>query len=62
MESMGTVPGMVAAKNTHFRSIFTLNKEEGKFHMMLQEAETERQHLFTFLELRDPGNFMRFMI
>jgi hypothetical protein len=29
---------------------------------LLEEAENERMHLLTFLELRKPGPFMRFMV
>lgn len=34
----------------------------GWIHTLLEEAENERMHLLTFLKLRDPGQFFRFMV
>ena len=34
----------------------------GWIHSLLAEAENERMHLLTFLELKQPGPFMRLMV
>lgn len=37
----------------------TLRRDYGWIHTLLSEAENERMHLLTFLELRQPGWFFR---
>jgi len=59
LESIAGVPGMVAAALRHMRSLRTLNRDRGCIHTLLEEAENERIHLLTFLQLRNPGPLFR---
>lgn len=62
LETVAGVPGMVAGMHRHLRSLRTLEHDHGWIHHLLQEAENERMHLFFFMQLRNPGIFMRVII
>lgn len=62
LETVAGVPGMVAGMQRHLRSLRTLEADNGWIHHLLQEAENERMHLFIFMQLRNPGIFMRVVI
>jgi len=62
LETVAGVPGMVAGMHRHLRSLRTLEHDHGWIHHLLQEAENERMHLFFFMQLRNPGIFMRVVI
>lgn len=59
LETVAGVPGMVGGMMRHCRSLRTLERDHGWIHHLLQEAENERMHLFIFLNLRNPGVFLR---
>ncbi|CAF2421673.1 unnamed protein product [Rotaria sp. Silwood2] len=59
LESIAGVPGMVAGMNRHMKSLRTMQRDYGWIHTLLSEAENERMHLLTFLELRNPGWIFR---
>ncbi|CAF1194704.1 unnamed protein product [Rotaria sordida] len=59
LESIAGVPGMVAGMNRHMKSLRTMRRDHGWIHTLLSEAENERMHLLTFLELRQPGWIFR---
>ncbi|CAF4312817.1 unnamed protein product, partial [Adineta steineri] len=52
-------PGMVAGMSRHMKSLRTMQRDHGWIHTLLSEAENERMHLLTFLELRNPGWIFR---
>lgn len=56
------VPGMVGGMLRHMRSLRTMKRDHGWIHTLLEEAENERMHLLTFLQLREPGPLMRLMV
>jgi len=62
LETVAGVPGMVASMVRHFESLRLMRRDGGWIHSLLAEAENERMHLLTFLELKKPGPFMRFMV
>ncbi|CAF0848702.1 unnamed protein product [Rotaria sordida] len=62
LESIAGVPGMVGGMSRHMKSLRTMRRDYGWIHMLLSEAENERMHLLTFLELRQPGWFFRGMV
>ncbi|BFZ59934.1 inducible alternative oxidase 2 [Saitoella coloradoensis] len=62
LESIAGVPGMVGGACRHLRSLRVLKPDNGRLETLLSEAENERMHLLTFLEMRHPGWFMRTMI
>ncbi|XP_033624965.1 alternative oxidase, mitochondrial-like isoform X2 [Asterias rubens] len=60
LETVAGVPGMVAAMTRHLRSLRKLQRDHGWIHTLLEEAENERMHLMTALELRKPGKLFMF--
>ena len=46
---------MVAGMLRHMRSLRTMRRDHGRIHTLLEEAENERMHLLTFLQLAQPG-------
>jgi len=59
LETVAGVPGMIGGMIRHMKSLGTLTEDGGWIHHLLEEAENERMHLFTFLGLRSPGILMR---
>eukprot|EP00798_Chlamydomonas_sp_ICE-L_P000086 gene86-3691_t len=57
----GYGPGKMNEAKWLHRIIF-LETVAGWIHTLLEEAENERMHLLTFMELRQPGLFMRSMV
>ena len=39
----------------HMRSLRSMRRDNGWIHTLLEEAENERMHLLTFMQLRQPG-------
>lgn len=46
----------------HMRSLRSMRRDNGWIHTLLEEAENERMHLLTFLQLRQPGLILRGMV
>lgn len=59
LESIAGVPGMVGAMNRHLRSLRNLKRDNGWIRHLLEEAENERMHLFIFLNIKQPGFFLK---
>ena len=59
LESVAGVPGMVGGMTRHLQSLRTMKPDHGIIHHLLEEAENERTHLFMFIQLKEPGLFMR---
>lgn len=55
LESVAGVPGFVAASHRHFRSLRIMQRDNGWIHTLLEEAENERMHLLTFLQMFPPS-------
>lgn len=62
LETVAGVPGMIAAMARHFHSLRKLTRDHGWIHTLLEEAENERMHLMTALELKKPGIVFRGVI
>ncbi len=62
LETVAAVPGMVGATLTHLRCLRTLSDDNGWIRTLMEEAENERMHLMTFLEVAQPTYFERLMI
>lgn len=62
LETVAGVPGMVGGMHRHMRSLRGLREDGGWIHHLLEEAENERMHLLTFLQIRQPGLMLRFSI
>ena len=52
METVAGVPGFAGGMIRHLQSLRRMEKDHGWIHTLLEEAENERMHLMTFLELR----------
>ena len=62
LETVAAVPGMVGAMLTHFKCLRRMIDDEGWIRTLLEEAENERMHLMTFIEIAKPSFFERMVI
>jgi len=62
LETIAGVPGFIGGMMRHLHSLRSLRTDGGWIHHLLEEAENERQHLITFLTIRQPGIFFRLTI
>ena len=62
LETVAAVPGMVGAMFTHLTSLRRMRDDEGWIRTLLEEAENERMHLMTFIEIAQPTRFERLVI
>ncbi|GAA5867558.1 hypothetical protein JCM3774_003877 [Rhodotorula dairenensis] len=62
LESIAGVPGFTAAMLRHLHSLRLMRRDGGWIRTLLEEAENERMHLLTFMKIRQPGYFFRFMV
>jgi threonyl-tRNA synthetase len=59
LETVAGIPGMVAGMLRHMNSLRLLRHDNGWIHTLLEEAENERMHLMTFLNMKQPSIFFR---
>eukprot|EP00340_Litonotus_pictus_P009580 CAMPEP_0170514592 /NCGR_PEP_ID=MMETSP0209-20121228/1173_1 /TAXON_ID=665100 ORGANISM="Litonotus pictus, Strain P1" /NCGR_SAMPLE_ID=MMETSP0209 /ASSEMBLY_ACC=CAM_ASM_000301 /LENGTH=197 /DNA_ID=CAMNT_0010798747 /DNA_START=320 /DNA_END=913 /DNA_ORIENTATION=+ len=59
LETIAAVPGMIGGMHRHMKALRTLQPDGGWIHHLLEEAENERMHLLTFLQIRQPGVLLR---
>jgi len=59
LETVAGVPGFAAAMIRHLHSLRRMQRDHGWIHTLLEEAENERMHLMTFMQLRNPGPLFR---
>ena len=63
LETVAAVPGMVAGMWTHLQSLRQMRKGYGpKIRTLLAEAENERMHLMTFIEVAQPNLLERLIV
>jgi len=62
LETVAAVPGMVGATLIHLRSLRRMCDDEGWIRTLLDEAENERMHLMTFIEIAKPNAFERLLV
>jgi len=62
LETVAGVPGMVAGTLQHLRALRRLEPERGWIHTLLEEAENERMHLMTFIDVVQPSKLERILI
>lgn len=60
LETVAGVPGFVGAMIRHLRSLRQMKRDQGWIHTLLEEAENERVHLITFLNVKEPSKLFRF--
>jgi ubiquinol oxidase len=62
LETVAAVPGMVGAMFTHLSCLRRMRDDEGWIRTLMEEAENERMHLMTFIEIARPTLFERLVI
>ena len=62
LETVAAVPGMVGATITHLTSLRRMCDDDGWIRTLLEEAENERMHLMTFVQIAQPNMFERLVI
>ena len=62
LETVAAVPGMVAGAGLHLRSLRTMEDDRGWIKELLDEADNERMHLMTFVELAQPNILERLIV
>ncbi|AKJ94565.1 oxidase [Thioalkalivibrio versutus] len=62
LETVAGVPGMVGATLQHLRSLRRMEDDHGWIRTLMDEAENERMHLLTFIEITSPNWLERFLI
>ena len=55
LETVAAIPGMVGGAVRHLHSLRLMKRDNGWIHTLLEEAENERMHLLTFIQLKQPG-------
>jgi ubiquinol oxidase len=62
LETVAAVPGMVGGLLQHLKAIRLIKDDNGWVRQLLDEAENERIHLMTFVEIAKPSMFERMVI
>ena len=62
LETVAAVPGMVGGLLQHLKSLRNIRDDQGWVREMLDEAENERMHLMTFVQVAQPTALERFVI
>ena len=62
LETVAAVPGMVGATINHLACLRRMCDDRGWIKTLMDEAENERMHLMTFIEISRPTLFERFVI
>jgi ubiquinol oxidase len=62
LETVAAVPGMVGATLQHLRCLREMRDDEGWIRTLMEEAENERMHLMTFIEVAKPTYFERLVV
>lgn len=62
LETVAAVPGMVGGLLQHLKSLRRIRDDQGWIRELLDEAENERMHLMTFIQIAKPSAFERFTI
>jgi ubiquinol oxidase len=62
LETVAAVPGMVGGLWQHLSALRTMRDDVGWIRTLLDEAENERMHLMTVIEIAQPNAFERFLV
>ena len=62
LETVAAVPGMVGATINHLQCLRRMCDDKGWIRTLMDEAENERMHLMTFVEIARPTLFERLVI
>ena len=62
LETVAAVPGMVGATVNHLKCLRRMCDDRGWIRTLMEEAENERMHLMTFIEVAKPTLFERLVV
>lgn len=62
LETVAAVPGLVGAAFIHLRCLRWMKHDQGWIRALMQEAENERMHLMTFIEIAKPNPLERALV
>ena len=62
LETVAAVPGMVGGALQHLRALRRMQSDHGWIRVLLDEADNERMHLMTFIEIAQPSRLERLLI
>ena len=62
LETVAAVPGMVGGLLQHLKALRHIRDDAGWIRTLLDEAENERMHLMTFIEVAKPSLFERIVV
>jgi ubiquinol oxidase len=62
LETVAAVPGMVGATLNHLKCLRRMEDDRGWIKTLMDEAENERMHLMTFIEVCKPTFLERFVV
>ncbi|MEM9170414.1 MAG: alternative oxidase [Pseudomonadota bacterium] len=62
LETVAAVPGMVGGMLQHLKALRSINDDRGWIKELLDEADNERMHLMTFINVAKPSAFERALI
>ncbi len=62
LETVAAVPGMVGGALQHLHSLRLIEADYGRIRLLLDEAENERMHLMTFIQITQPSGLERLLI
>lgn len=62
LETVAAVPGMVGGLLQHLKAIRHIRDDQGWIRELLDEADNERMHLMTFIQIAEPTRMERWLI
>jgi ubiquinol oxidase len=62
LETVAAVPCMVGGAIQHLNSLRRMKEDGGWIHQLLEEAENERMHLLTFVQIAQPSRLERTLV
>ena len=62
LETVAAVPGMVGGTLQHLRALRRMESDHGWIRTLLDEAENERMHLMTFIQIAQPSSLERLLV
>jgi len=62
LETVAAVPGMVGGLLLHLKCLRYIQEDNGWIKTLLDEAENERMHLMTFIQIAQPTLFERIVV
>jgi ubiquinol oxidase len=62
LETVAAVPGMVGGLLQHLKALRHIRDDQGWIKELIEEADNERMHLMTFIQIAEPSRFERFVV